>query len=123
MATGWVYDIETLQNCFVAVFINYKDRENTKIFVIHELRNDFSELMEFLDQCIADSDRHIGFNVLGFDAQIIEAMLKHRSSLEKLDPEQITAKIYKKAQDLISLQDFGDKFSSSIIKSFSWQQS
>ena len=109
-ANGWVYDLETLSNCTVAVFINYRDSSDVKTFVIHELRNDFPELMDFLEESADAGHRHIGFNVLGFDAQITEALLRNRETLEKLSPEKIAGKVYKKAQDIIHNQEFGDKF-------------
>jgi hypothetical protein len=109
MASGWVYDYETLANCFVAVFVNYKSEE-TKVFVVHELRNDFPEFMDFLENCADSGDRFIGFNVLGFDAQITQALLQKREALESLAPGVIAQKIYKKAQDIIATQEFGDKF-------------
>ena len=103
-------DYETLANCFVAVFINYKTEE-TKVFVVHELRNDFPELMGFLQGCADGGDRLIGFNVLGFDAQITQALLEKQFGLMALPPGVIAEKIYKKAQEIISVQEFGDKFS------------
>ena len=109
MISGWIYDYETLANCFVAVFVNYKSDE-TRIYVIHELRNDFPELMDFLENCANNGDRFIGFNVLGFDAQITQALLQKRNALETLPPGLIASKIYKKAQDIISQQEYGDKF-------------
>ena len=42
-------DYETLQNCFTGVFEDYKTKE-IKIFVVHDLRNDFVEFIEFLKQ-------------------------------------------------------------------------
>jgi len=39
----WVMDYETMINFFCGVFEHYKTNE-TKIFVIHDLQNDFDEL-------------------------------------------------------------------------------
>jgi hypothetical protein len=34
-------DYETLSNCFVAVFEHYKTQEDNRIFVVHDLKNDY----------------------------------------------------------------------------------
>ncbi len=42
-----VYDIETLSNCFIACFEDYKtDKE--LVFVVHDLRNDFEVFVAYL---------------------------------------------------------------------------
>ena len=46
--THWVMDYETIVNCFVAVFIDYKDDNVKHLFVVHESRNDFNKLVTFL---------------------------------------------------------------------------
>jgi hypothetical protein len=55
MANHYVHDYETLSNCFVAVFVHYTTDE-TKVFVVHELRNDFKELVEFLEHNAANNE-------------------------------------------------------------------
>ena len=56
----WIMDYETLVNCFVGVFEDYKTNE-TKIFVIHHLRNDFKEFIEFLHDNIEKRQWHISY--------------------------------------------------------------
>ena len=47
--THWVMDYETLSNCFVGVFEDYK--ENIKnIFIVHEKANHLPELIRFLER-------------------------------------------------------------------------
>ncbi len=109
---GYIYDAETLRNCTVFVFQHYKDPSIEKVFVIHELRNDFIELMDFLENSSINREYHIGFNNLGFDGQLTTSLIKNRLKLEKLSPEKIAGMIYKKAQKIIDEQEFGDnKFS------------
>ncbi len=105
---SYIYDAETLRNCTVFVFQHYKDPSRERVFVIHELRNDFIELMDFLANSAELGEYHIGFNNLNFDSQITAALLKNRLKLEKLSPEQIAIKIYEKAQKTIDEQEFGD---------------
>ena len=44
----WVMDYETLSNCFTGVFEHYKTNES-KTFVVHDLRNDFDEFIIHFD--------------------------------------------------------------------------
>ena len=65
----WIMDYETLKNCFVAVFTHYKSEE-TKIFSICKLQNDYEKFIEFLKQNIENNEWHISYNGLAFDAQV-----------------------------------------------------
>lgn len=46
----WVYDLETIQNCFIAVFESYIE-STRKVFIVHTLKNDLPQLIEFLLEC------------------------------------------------------------------------
>ena len=96
----WVMDFETMTNCFVGVFEDYKTDE-IKVFVIHELRNDFDEFAEFLHQNADNGERHISFNGLAFDAQITEYFLKHEKQWKKFPAARVANEIYQKAQFVI----------------------
>jgi len=87
-------------NFFCGVFTDYKTEE-TKTFVIHELRNDFKEFAEFLHQNKTNKERHISFNGLAFDAQITEYFLQHEKEWSKLPADRVAHEIYKKAQLVI----------------------
>ena len=97
----WVMDYETLINCFVAVFQHYKTEE-TKIFVVHKLRNDYEQLLRFVNHNAYEKEWHISFNGLNFDSQITEFMIKEGSDLVGLDPERIAYALYLQAQDVIA---------------------
>lgn len=96
----WVMDYETMANCFVGVFEHYKTGE-TKVFAIHELRNDFDEFAEFLHQNADNGERHISFNGLAFDAQITEYFLKYEKQWKKFPAGRVANEIYQKAQFVI----------------------
>jgi hypothetical protein len=96
----WVMDYETMANCFVGVFEHYQTGE-TKVFAIHELRNDFDEFAEFLHQNADNGERHISFNGLAFDAQITEYFLKYEKQWKKFSPGRVANEIYQKAQFVI----------------------
>ena len=96
----WVMDYETMANCFIAVFEEYRTREQ-KIFVVHPLRNDFAELVSFLIQNKQDKETHISYNGLAFDGQITEYILADWEDWIKFNPEEIAHEIYLKAQYVI----------------------
>jgi hypothetical protein len=100
----WVMDYETLSNCIVLCVEHYKE-EIEKTFVIHELWNDFEELVEFIQNNRRNGERHISFNGLSFDSQITQYILNNRTKLSVLTPEQIAFAIYGKAQDVINRQE------------------
>lgn len=99
--SNWVMDYETLANCFVAVFEHYKTNE-TKVFVIHELRNDYKLFMQFIKENQANQEMHIAFNGLAFDAQITEYFLQKEPLWYNLSGDQIAREVYDLAQDTIN---------------------
>ena len=99
-----VMDYETLNNCFVACFIHYKTDER-KSFVVHELRNDLPEFIDFLEQNKKTGQWHIGFNNIAFDSQITEYILKSKESLLNLTAFEVARLIYAKAQEVINKQE------------------
>ena len=99
----WVMDYETLKNCFVAVFTHYKTEE-TKIFSICKLQNDYEKFIEFLKQNIENNEWHISYNGLAFDSQVTHNIIKdHKHGRhEKMDGETIAEEIYGYAQRAIN---------------------
>lgn len=98
--TNYVMDYETMSNLFVAVFIDYKS-EDKKIFVIHELKNDYEAFVEFLQHNKEHKEWHISFNGLAFDSQITEFILVNHKKLKKLPVNEIIDHIYEQAQSVI----------------------
>lgn len=103
----WVIDYETICNCFIAVFQHYKTEE-TKVFVVHESRNDFADYITFLNKCVAENQWHISYNGLNFDAQITQKLLLNQKSLLKLDSHALVSYIYNYAQTVIDKSNRGD---------------
>jgi hypothetical protein len=98
MKKRYVYDLETLKNCFTGVF---KDKESGKlyIFVIHKSRNDVKELKQF----ISSIHTLIGFNNVHFDSQVFQYIQNNIDEwIEKnIDGEEIANRIYEIAQLVI----------------------
>ena len=72
-------DYETLVNCFIGVFVHYKDSSISKTFVVHGERNDLPQLAAFLKDCADTNQWHISYNGLEFDAQISQFILLYIS--------------------------------------------
>lgn len=86
----WVYDYETICNCFVAIF-KLRNEDDIRIFVVHpDFKDDQYDLMKFLKKCIEDNDTFLGFNNLNFDAQVTELILD--MGIE--DPLTFVKKVY-----------------------------
>jgi len=96
----YVMDYETLINLFGAVFQHYKTGE-TKQFVVHRLRNNFPELVDFLLENRDSEEWHISYNGLNFDAQITEFILRNADELINEDALTIATNIYNFAQSVI----------------------
>ena len=84
MRTHWVHDYETLANCFVGVFESTSSQDK-KIFVIHDLRNDLSEFLEFLKRNVNNDEWHLSFNGLAFDGQITQYIIENAGALLDMD--------------------------------------
>ena len=76
----WVYDIETLASFFSFYGINI-DTEEEVVFIIHRSKNDYKELIEFLNT----NKGGIGFNNVNFDYPIIHYMIKEYKNFVNLD--------------------------------------
>lgn len=98
-------DYETIVNCFVGVFQHYKDEGVRHVFVIHQDRNDFTKLVNFLNNCVANKEWHISYNGLAFDAQITQWILDNQKPLAALSTQDLLKEIYKFAQETISRTD------------------
>jgi hypothetical protein len=105
--THYVMDYETLINCFVAVFTDYKT-DDTKVFVIHKTQNDFTQLAKFLFESADEEVFYISFNGIAFDSQITEFILQEYDYLEELSAEDIAHSLYMQAQSTIERSNAGE---------------
>lgn len=97
----WVMDYETLSNCFTGVFEHYKTNES-KTFVVHDLRNDFDDFISFLKDNVENKEWHISYNGLAFDGQITQYIIDNYYLWDNLKGCEIANIIYKYAQYCIN---------------------
>ncbi len=72
-----VYDLETPEQCFLASFY-IRETGEWRDFLINAYQNDLYLLLKFLDE--NKNKWFCGYNVLKFDGQVIEFILKNYSS-------------------------------------------
>jgi hypothetical protein len=104
---NWVYDLETLMNCFIGVFESYTTDER-HVFVVHSTRNDLPKLIDFLTLATKNKNWLFGYNNLAFDSQIIEYILQHKSRLLKCKGEDVSKEIYQYSQQVIKKSNTGE---------------
>lgn len=93
----WVYDIETSVNCFTYTAME-RDTKQVVQFTIWRHINELEELVVHLENCKG----LIGFNNINFDYPVIHYILTCWEEWVNLDSDEITDRIYKKAQEVIS---------------------
>lgn len=93
----WIYDIETLSNCFTYTALD-KDSDELIQFVIWKNQNDIIPFLQHLTSCRG----MIGFNNINFDYPVIHYVIQEREKLAQMDGDKIAKLIYKKAQSIVS---------------------
>jgi hypothetical protein len=78
IAKGYVYDYETVLNCFLAVFVNVKNPNDIITFEMSEFQDDQKEFVKFLKTVIKQKTLLISYNGLKFDSQISRECLQNR---------------------------------------------
>lgn len=99
-----VYDLETLKNCFVACFEDYKS-DDERVYVVSDLRNDFIPFVEFVSTIRKNKGWFISFNGIGFDSPILEYIFENHKMWGELKGSEIANLIYKFGQKTILNQD------------------
>lgn len=92
----YIYDIETLKNCFTYCAIN-RDTEEKVSFVIWDDINHLPDLIEHLSSVKGQ----IGFNCINFDYPVLHYIINSQAHLSGLAAPEITELIYKEAQRVI----------------------
>jgi len=97
-----IYDIETMQECFIVVCM--KPEQTPKSFTVSKWHN---QLDAFVNYTKENEDVYwVGYNNLRFDAQVIEWVLRNYEYWHELSGLEICAKIAQKAQDIIHDANF-----------------
>lgn len=101
MAKAYVYDYETVVNCFLAVFINVQDKNDIISFEISDYENQLSDYVKFLNDCLKNKTMLVSYNGLKFDNQISRFILLQQSEYSKMTGSAIAEDICNTAQEVI----------------------
>jgi hypothetical protein len=101
MKKTYVYDFETIGNCFLAIYINIKDTSDMEIFQISDFKNDLVEFVRFNQDLIRNKNYIVSFNGLSFDAQVAKLIIDNKYELLGLDKSVSARKIFSYAQQVI----------------------
>ena len=104
MTKTYVYDYETIQNCFVAIYVNNKDPKEIIIFEVSDYENQFSQYLDFLEG-LMKGDYIVSFNGLNFDSQVAMFCWNTMHSLIHMTGGEIARAIFHFVQKLIELKN------------------
>ena len=92
-----IYDIETMQECFIVVCM--KPESTPKSFTVSKWENQLDSFAKYTED---NKDVYwVGYNNLRFDAQVVEWILRNYEQWHDATGLEICAKIAQKAQDVI----------------------
>ena len=104
MPNIWVYDLETLSNCFTATFVAV-DSDEREVFVIHESRCDYPHMINFLR---SEGLGLIGYNNIAFDYPILHKILINAAYYMRMHEnnqwDMLARDTYRLAQDTIDAE-------------------
>lgn len=92
-----IYDIETMQECFIVVCM--KPESTPKSFTVSKWQNQLDAFVKYTED--NKNFYWVGYNNLRFDSQVVEWILRNYEQWHDLTGLEISAKIAQKAQDVI----------------------
>lgn len=110
-----VYDIETLCNCFVAVFIDCKTNKR-KEFIFYDDPKYTDQPQKFYDFLVKLKDKDytlMGYNSVYFDGQVIDTFMDDYKNRVHHSMEELIGAIYDRAQEVI---EYANDWSSQKLK-------
>ena len=105
MKKTYVFDYETIKNCFLAMYINIKNPKDIVCFEVSDFQNDFKDYVNFLKKLNNDQNYIVSFNGLNFDSQVAYHCVLNFGSWKNLSGNQIASEIFMFVQDLINLRN------------------
>jgi hypothetical protein len=100
----WIYDIEVFENFFCIVLADALNGEE-EYFVIHEIRNDYSEFISFMERQIKNESIFFGFNNLAYDSQIVCHMIDKKKRYKNAEAVDICRDLFILSNEIINNRD------------------
>lgn len=92
-----VYDIECLADFFCYCDID-RDTSVKHTFIIHESLNQYEELLDYL---LNNEILQVGFNNIGYDAQVIQSLISKKNIYRKLSGKELAEEISRISNEVI----------------------
>jgi hypothetical protein len=105
MKKTYVFDYETIQNCFLATYINIKDTNDIVCFEVSDFQNDFRQYINFLKKLYKDQNYIVSFNGLNFDSQVSYHCILNAANFKQLTGGEIANQIFVFVTNLIQLRN------------------
>lgn len=105
MKKSYTYDYETINNCFLAVYVNNKDPKDIVKFEVSDYENQFAEYIKFNRELIKQQNVIVSFNGLSFDSQVATYCLNEVNILKTLSGSNIAHLIFTFVQSLFKQRD------------------
>ena len=105
MKKTYVFDYETIKNCFLAVYINIKDTKDIVSFEMSDFQNDFEAYVKFIKNLARNENYIVSFNGLNFDSQIAWHCIQKFYAWRNYSGSQIASEVFMFVQDLINLRN------------------
>lgn len=105
MKKAYVFDYETIKNCFLAMFININDTSDIVSFEMSDFQNDFREYVDFIKKLAHNKNQIVSFNGLNFDSQISYHCVMKFTSWKGYTGGEIASEVSMFVHDLIQLKN------------------
>tara|TARA_R110001592_G_scaffold148167_5_gene372898 strand:- start:2434 stop:4494 length:2061 start_codon:yes stop_codon:yes gene_type:complete len=105
MKKTYIYDYETIKNCFLAVYINNKNTKDIVKFEVSDFENQFEDYIKFQKHLIKSKNYIVSFNGLNFDSQVAVYCLSEYRNLKNLTGGEIAREIFLFVQKLLDLKN------------------
>lgn len=105
MKKTYVFDYETIKNCFLAMYINIKDPTDIISFEMSDFENDFDAYIKFIKQLANKQNYIVSFNGLNFDSQVAYHCILNYAKWKKYTGSEIASEVFMFVNDLINLKD------------------
>ena len=100
----WVYDIEVFEN-FFCIVLEEIDSEDPIRFIIHNLRNEYDDMIKFLKEEGKKNSLFFGFNNLSYDSQVVEHLIQEEKHFSQSKPATICRDLWVLSNELIHGSD------------------
>jgi hypothetical protein len=105
MKKQYVFDYETIKNCFLAMFININDPTDIISFEMSDFNNDFRKYVNFVKRLANDQNQIVSFNGLNFDSQISYHCVLNYGKWKHYTGGEIASEVFMFVYDLIQLKN------------------